>query len=230
MAGPRIAAVIPAFRAGATVGVVVAAIRETLPEAEICVVDDGSGDHTSTAAIRAGAELLSFPTNRGKGAALSAGIANAVATGADVVVTIDADGQHAAADVLRLVEPVVADRADLVIGARSRTGPMPPQRRLSNWLSSALVSRIAGDVVPDSQSGFRAFGRRVAQQVQPDELHYDYELAFLLGALEAGFRVTSVPVATIYGGATSYFRTFADTWRIARVFARHGGGILRGRR
>jgi glycosyltransferase involved in cell wall biosynthesis len=201
-----------------------------LPDAEVCVVNDGSRDNTTTAAIRAGAELLSFPTNRGKGAALSAGVGRAVETGADVIVTIDADGQHPAADIPRLIEPVLAGQADLVLGARSRTGAMPPQRRLSNWLSSALVSRIAGNGIPDSQSGFRAFARRVAQHVQPDELHYDYELAFLLGALQAGFGVTSVPVATIYDGATSYFRTFADTWRIARVFARHGGGILRGRR
>jgi glycosyltransferase involved in cell wall biosynthesis len=208
----------------------VTAIRETLPDADISVVNDGSGDNTATAAIRAGAELLSFPTNRGKGAALSAGVGRAIETGADVIVTIDADGQHPAADIPRLMEPVLAGQADFVIGARSRTGAMPPQRRLSNWLSSALVTRIAGNVIPDSQSGFRAFARRVAQHVQPDELHYDYELAFLLGALQAGFRVTSVPVATIYDGATSYFRTFADTWRIARVFARHGGGILRGRR
>ena len=230
MTASRIAVVIPAFRAGATVGAVVTAIRHTVPDAAVCVVNDGSTDETATATIRAGAELLSFPTNRGKGAALAAGVTRAVESGVDVIVTMDADGQHPAADIPRLVEPVLAGQADLVLGARARTEAMPPQRRLSNWLSSALVSRIAGNVVPDSQSGFRAFARRVAQQVQPDELHYDYELAFLLGALQGGFRVSSVPVDTIYDGATSYFRTFADTWRIARVFARHGGGILRGRR
>jgi hypothetical protein len=107
---------------------------------------------------------------------------------------------------------------------------MPPGRRFNNWLSAALVSRVAGYRVPDAQTGFRAFTRSVALRVQPPQRHYDYELAFLLGALAAGFRVGSVPVATIYDGAPSHFRAVTDTWRLARVFARHGGRILRGGR
>jgi hypothetical protein len=131
---------------------------------------------------------------------------------------------------MRLARPIAANEADLVLGARSRSGPMPGQRRLSNWLSSTLVSRVAGYHVPDAQTGFRAFTRRVAQAIRPDERRYDYELAFLLGAFGAGFRVRSVPVATIYDGAGSHFRAVADTWRVARVFARYSGAILRGKR
>ena len=88
--------------------------------------------------------------------------------------------------------------------------------------------RIAGVAVPDAQTGFRAFTRAVAECVRPGEPRYDYELAFLLGALGAGFRVASVTIPTVYAGGRSHFRAFGDTWRVARVFARHGVRILRG--
>jgi hypothetical protein len=68
----------------------------------------------------------------------------------------------------------------------------------------------------------------VADRVRPVETGYDYELAFLLGALAAGFRVASVEVPTIYEGRPSHFRTLSDTWRMARVFGRYSAHILRG--
>ena len=228
--GGRLVVVIPAYRAGATIADVIAATRRAVPAAAICVVDDGSDDGTVAVATSAGAVVVTLPRNRGKGAALAAGLSRALSGPADVIVTLDADGQHDPREIPRLAGPVLAGQADLVLGARERTGGMPAGRRFNNWLSAALVSRLAGQVVPDAQTGFRAFARRVAAQVRPDELRYDYELAFLLGALEAGFRVTSIPVATIYRGAKSHFRALEDTWRMARVFARYGGSILRGTR
>lgn len=105
---------------------------------------------------------------------------------------------------------------------------MPAGRRFNNWLSSMLATRVARNPIPDAQTGFRAFGRAVAEVVRPRETRYDYELAFLLGALAAGYRVRSVPVPTVYDGAASYFRPLADTWRLARVFARYGGTMLTG--
>jgi glycosyltransferase involved in cell wall biosynthesis len=229
-AGAALGVVIPAYRAAGTVGAVVADVAEAAPDARIYVIDDGSADATADAAARAGADVVALPAHQGKGAALAAGIARAVRDGAAVIATLDADGQHAAGELPRLVAPVVAGTADLALGARARTAAMPIGRRFNNWLSAALVSRVAGYPVADAQTGFRAFARRVAVRVQPTQRHYDYELAFLLGALAAGFRVDSVPVATIYDGAPSHFRAVTDTWRLARVFARHGGRILRGGR
>jgi hypothetical protein len=106
---------------------------------------------------------------------------------------------------------------------------MPAGRRVTNWVSAALASRVGGTAIPDAQTGFRAFTRRVAQAVQPTERRYDYEAAFLLGALAAGFRIGSVPIPTIYAGGRSHFRAWADGWRVARVFARYGRGMLAGR-
>ena len=229
MAAPAdrpLAVVIPAFQAAATLGAVIAGARRAAPRARIVVVDDGSTD--GTAAAGEGITLRRLPRNRGKGAALAAGVADALAAGAEWVVTLDADGQHPVSEIPRLVVPLAAGTADLVLGARRRAGAMPLSRRATNWLSSVLASRVAGAPVPDAQTGFRAFHRGVAERVRPAETRYEYELAFLLGALAAGFRITSVEVPTIYEGRPSHFRPLADTWRMARVFGRYGGRILRG--
>lgn len=231
MAGPAerpLTVVIPAFQAAATLRAVIADARRAVPDARIVVVDDGSTDGTAAAVAGEGVALRRFAENRGKGAALAAGIGDALAAGAVWIVTLDADGQHRAADIPRLLTPLAAGTADLVLGARRRGGAMPLSRRASNWLSSLLASRIAGAQVPDAQTGFRAFHREVAERVRPAESRYDYELAFLLGALAAGFRTAAVEVPTVYEGQPSHFRALGDTWRMARVFGRHGGRIVRG--
>jgi hypothetical protein len=229
MAGPPdrpLAVVIPAYQAAASIARVIADARRAAPAARCIVVDDGSADDTARAA--AGATVLRFARNRGKGAALAAGVAEALRGGAAWIVTLDADGQHPPAAMARLLGPLRAGSADLVLGARRRTAAMPLSRRATNWLSSLLASRVAGHPVPDAQTGFRAFTREVVGQIRPAETRYDYELAFLLEALAAGYRIASVDVPTVYDGTPSHFRPLRDTWRVARVFARHGGRILRG--
>lgn len=215
----RVAIVIPAFQAAATIREIVARTHTAAPTADIIVVDDGSTDGTGEAGRGTGATLLTQPRNCGKGAALRAGIRAATARGVDVVVSIDADGQHPPEDIPRLVQPIEEGRADLVLGARKRDHVMPISRRLTNWLSATLASRIGGQPVSDAQTGFRAFTRAVAERVQPAGDRYEYEANFLLDALRAGFRVVSVDVATIYG-VPSHFRPWGDTWRMARVFVR----------
>jgi len=221
----RVAVVIPAYQAAATVAAVVTNARAVAP---VYLVDDGSTDGTGDLGRGTGATLLTHATNRGKGAALATGVAAALAGGADVIVTLDADGQHPPAEIPRLLAPIVAGRADLVLGARQRNGAMPLARRFTNWLSARLATRIAGQGVSDAQTGFRAFTRAVAERVQPAGDRYDYETAFLLGACAAGYRVTCVAVPTIYAGAESHFRPWIDTWRVARVFARYARRIVAG--
>ena len=218
---------IPAYEAAATIRDVVDRTRAAVPAATVIVVDDGSMDGTGEGGRERGAIVLTHPRNRGKGAALRSGIQLACETGADVIVTLDADGQHAPADIPRLIAPIRDKQADLVLGARARTGTMPVSRRLTNWLSATLASRIGGQAVSDAQTGFRAFTREVAERVRPSGNRYEFEANFLLDALRAGFRVTSVEVPTIYG-PRSHFRSWSDTWRMARAFARHAGRIVLG--
>ncbi len=225
-----VAVVIPAYQAAATIAEVVSRTSRAVPGATVYVVDDGSTDDTSGAGRGRGATVLVHPRNRGKGAALATGIAAALAGGADVIITLDADGQHPPEEIPGLAAPVLAGEADLALGARARTGAMPWGRRCTNWLSAALASRIGGVAVPDAQSGFRALSRRAAQAVRPGEQGYDFETAFLLAALGQGLRVRFVPVSTVYDGRPSHFRPWADTWRQARIFTRYGRAIIFGAR
>lgn len=230
----RVAIVIPAYQAAATIGEVVQRSRLAQPAAAIVVVDDGSTDGSGAAARAAAAiRLETHPRNRGKGAALATGIAAALDEGADVVATLDADGQHPPESLPDVLGPVLAGAADICVGARRRSAPMPLARRFSNWLSVRLVMRAgAGAARPDIrdvQSGFRAFTAAVGRQIRPAERGYDFETAFLFEALARGFRVTSVPIPTLYPKrGTSHFRAVADTWRVARVFTRHARRILAG--
>jgi len=219
-----IAVIIPAYQAAATIRDVVARTRAAIPAAEILVVDDGSTDGTHAAASGV---AITHDRNLGKGAALRDGIREATARGAAVVVTIDADGQHPPEAIPRLLRPIQEGRADLVLGARKRDRAMPVSRRITNWLSATLASRIGGQPVSDAQTGFRAFTRAVAERVAPAGDRYEYEANFLLDALRAGFRVNSIEVPTIYG-APSHFRAWGDTWRMLHAFARHAGRIVLG--
>ena len=216
----RVAVVIPAFQAAATIGAVATGVRTVLPDATLIVVDDGSTDGTGEAARGQGAIVLTHPRNRGKGVALRSGITRACTDGATAIVTLDADGQHPASEIPRLLEPIHEHAADLVLGARARNGTMPLPRRFTNWISASLATRIGGQHVIDAQTGFRAFTRALAERIRPAGDRYEFEANFLLDALRAGYRVSSVVVPTIYG-TPSHFRQVGDTWRMARAFARH---------
>lgn len=227
--GEAPAVVIPAYAASATLPGVLARLRAAVPEALAIVVDDGSPDGTAAAAERCGAVVVRQAANLGKGRALAAGLEAALARRAVLVVTMDADGQHPPESVPALLAPLREGRADLVVGSRRREGSaMPWPRRLTNWLSTSLVARATGPAVTDSQSGFRAFTRAVAEAVRPRGARYDFETEFLFLAAEAGFRIAAVPVPTVYAGARSHFRHGGDTLRLSTVFLRHWRPILRG--
>lgn len=196
---------IPSYNAGASVGGVV---RETAALGrgwEILVVDDGSTDCTAAAAREAGALVVSHSRNLGKGAALRTGFEHLLAGNLEAVVTLDADGQHAPAEIGALVERWLETGADVVIGTRRRDPSMMPRLRiLSNWLSSHLVSLAAGALVRDSQSGFRLISRRVVNDVRTTTSGYGAESEILIKAARRGFRIEAAPVSTIYGNERSY--------------------------
>ncbi len=228
----EVAVVIPAFRAARTIGGVLERIRKPLPDATLLVVDDGSDDDTAGRALAAGAAVASHETNRGKGRALATGITAALALeGMRWLVTLDADGQHPPEAIPALLAVLRGGSADLVVGARRRDpAVMPLTRRCSNWLSSTLISRATGLRVPDSQSGFRAMSRRVAERVQPAGVRYEFETEFLFDAVGRGFRVGWVDIPTVYEGEASHFRYISDTLALTRVFLRHWRSILKGPR
>jgi glycosyltransferase involved in cell wall biosynthesis len=225
--GPRIACIVPALDAAPTVAGVVSGVRAALHDAFVVVIDDGSSDGTYSAARSVADETVRFSRNRGKGAALRTGFEIAVARDAEIVVTIDADGQHDPRYAPALVEALVD--ADLAIGARDRrSGHMPAGRRLTNRLAAAAVSRCIGRGVDDAQSGFRAVRSDVLAHVRPRGDRYEFETEFLILAGRLGARITFVPIPTIYTTrVASQFRPVHDSVRIVSTLWRFGIGAHR---
>jgi glycosyltransferase involved in cell wall biosynthesis len=169
-------------------------------------------------------EVISFARTRGKGAALRAGFAAALSTDCDVVLSLDADGQH---DPLYAPALVAAlEGADVVIGSRDvGASAMPIHRRMTNALSNVAVAACSGVRLPDTQSGYRAARAAVVREVLPTGDRYEFEIEFLLLAARRGFRFATVSVPSIYPqGGTSHFRLGRDAARIVCTFWRHRGG------
>ena len=222
MTPARVACVIPALDAASTLPAVIAGVRAAVPGALLIGVDDGSRDATREMLGRGCDRVIAFDRNRGKGSALRAGFALALEIRYEAVLTVDADGQHDPRCSGALLAAL--DRADVVIGARQRTGSrMPIHRRVSNAVSSAAISWAAGCRIPDSQSGFRAIRADVLNQVKPMGERYEFETELVILAARAGFRLAAVPIPTIYGGV-SHFRPVRDSRLVLRSIWRHRRG------
>jgi glycosyltransferase involved in cell wall biosynthesis len=162
--GPSYLAVVPAYNEAATVGSVVRAIDEHVPEFDVLVVDDGSTDDTRRIAEDAGARVLHHPFNLGIGGAVQSGFFYALEHGYDYMVQVDGDGQHDPKEIGRLLDAMQEDyTVDMVCGSRflseDETYPAPVSRRTGIHLFAFIVSRLVGQRVSDPTSGFRLFAR-----------------------------------------------------------------------
>ena len=217
----RVAATIPAYQAGASVGDVVRATLEQLPT--VLVVDDGSDDNTGERAREAGARVLRVEENQGKGHALRLAFEEFFSQGYEAVISLDADGQHRADQIPLLLETWQRTGADLVLGTRDHLyAGMSPLRRFSNTVSSRLISTVAGRSMQDIQTGFRLYTRRLIQAVGFPEARFQAESAVVVRTLRRGFELATVPIdlAEIDGRSTSHYRPLVDSLRIAGAVAR----------
>ncbi len=216
----RFVVAIPALDAAESIAAVV---RRTLAMgAEIVVIDDGSRDGTGDVARACGVTVLTHPVNLGKGRALKTAFDHLFARGCDAVVTIDADGQHPPEELPKLLAPW-RKGADLVLGTRDHLyAAMGRVRRASNGTSSWLISHVAGAELPDCQTGYRVYARRLIEMIGFPEPRFEAESAVLVRAVRAGFRVVGVPVRLdkADGRATSHYRPIVDSLRIAGAVAR----------
>ena len=193
-----IAVVIPAKDEEATIGELLDGIsRVGVPNHDLSpiVVDDGSTDTTAAIARGRGAAVVIHPENRGLGAAVRTGLRAAVETGAAAVAYLDADLEYSPADLPKLLEPILAGRADYVLGSRFLGGVrgMRLHRRAGNHAFTALLSALTGEKMTDGQTGMRAFSREAAERA---EIVHDYNYAqvLTLDLLRKGFRLEEVPI------------------------------------
>lgn len=213
---------IPAYQPDARLPRLILELHRADPSSKIVVVDDGSGQKFSDifeASATAGAHVISYENNRGKGYALREGftwIRDVAGDSQECVVTADADGQHTLNDIFR-VGRMCTDTGKSVLGVREFVGHVPARSRIGNTATSALFWLATGWKLKDTQTGLRAFPVALLPElleVQGDR--YEYELRVLLHLAKFRHPVTQIPIETIYeaGNPTSHFRPLQDSARI----------------
>jgi glycosyltransferase involved in cell wall biosynthesis len=210
---------IPCFDEEQTLPVTLADLPRAIPgidEVEWLVIDDGSTDRTVEVARAGGVDhVVRLTNNRGLAAAFQAGLDACLKLGADVIVNTDADNQYNGGDIPRLVEPILAGHADMVIGDRETDQVehfSPVKKRLQRW-GSAVVRRASGTGVPDSTSGFRAYNREAALQMQVVS-KFTYTLETIIQAGKMLVAIDHVPIRT--NPKTRDSRLFPSTWAYVR--------------
>ena len=198
----RIVAVVPAFNEARHIGDVV---RDALKHVEMVIaVDDGSTDATAERARHAGAFVVSHAMNSGPGAATTTGMHAARLLHADIVVTLDADGQHNAEEIPKLLAPVLRSDADIVIGTRFR-GPrntIPFLRRLFNGIGNIFTYITTGKYVSDSQSGFKVFGPAAIATLDLHLSGFEFCTEIIREAAQKKWRVVEIPIRVTYSEYT----------------------------
>jgi glycosyltransferase involved in cell wall biosynthesis len=195
---PLIVAAIPCFNEERFIGSVVLRVMKYVDK--VVVVDDGSTDASVEIARGAGAIVCSHDCNKGYGAAIRTALNEGKEVGADVLVIIDADGQHDARDIPRLAKPVLDGEADVVIGSRfmGEASSAPLYRRLGQRMLNTATSMGSGRKVSDSQSGFRAYSRKALDvlNLTEDGMSVTSEMQFAIAS--KGLKVTEVAVQVSY--------------------------------
>ena len=196
-----VAVVLPAFNEAKAIGKVLAGIPASigLMSVSAVVVDDGSTDHTAEIARRHGAKVIRHLTNLGAGAATVTGMQAAKVLDADVIVTIDADGQHNPADIQLLVECLLDGPYDVVIGSRLLDpAGMPASRFAANLLLNAVTYLVHGKIVSDSQSGFKAYSRGAIEAMALSSSGYEICSEIIGEIYRKNLRYKSVPIKAVY--------------------------------
>ncbi len=237
---------IPCYNEADTLPVTLAGLPREIPgidRIEILIVDDGSTDGTAQVARAAGAHyIVRFLRNLGLAAAFSAGLQECLRQGADIIVNTDADNQYAAKDIPRLIEPLLAGRADIVVGDR-QVGSLPqfsPLKRRLQVLGSWVVAQASGLAITDATSGFRAMTRDAALRTFVLS-GYSYTVETLIQAGASRMTVEYVPISVnpqtrpsrLMRSIPQYIRKSTSTivraytmYRPLRVFLAMGGALI----
>ncbi len=224
--GLRLLVCIPALDEERTVADVVRGVPRTIPgiaTVDVLVIDDGSSDATGVRAAEAGARVLRHPATRGVGAAFHTALSEGIAAGADLVVSIDADGQLDPADIPALVAPVAEGRADFSSASRfadpALAPEMPAIKRLGNRALARLISHLAGQTFHDVSCGLRCYGRRAL-----DQLHlfgrFTYTQEVFLNLAFKQLRIVEVPLRVRGVREHGESRVAGNLWRYAARAAR----------
>lgn len=211
---------VPAFNEERTIARVVLEAQEHADMIVVC--DDGSSDMTCQIAERLGAEVVRHDRNLGYGAAIQSLFKRARELNADVLVTLDGDGQHNPSEIPSLLKPIVDGVADVVVGSRfvdkRSMSTMPAYRRVGITFLSKLLGAVSKNGVKDAQSGFRAYNRRSIETLSMLENGMGASVEILMNAIGQGLRIQEIPATCTYSKRESENSTHNPV--------RHGASVV----
>jgi glycosyltransferase involved in cell wall biosynthesis len=226
-------AIVPALNEEATVPRVIDELRAFDPGLDVVVVDDGSTDRTAAVAAANGARVLRLPFNLGIGGAVQTGFRYAFEHGYDLAVRVDGDGQHDPAELARVLEPVLRGDADIAVGSRFAAAAADGyrssrSRRVGIRLLAGVVSRIVGQRVTDTTSGFQALNRRGIALFARDYPHDYPEVEATVMVFRHRLRLVEVPVAMRErGGGRSSITALRSIYYMVKVLLAIFVGLFR---
>jgi glycosyltransferase involved in cell wall biosynthesis len=194
---PFIIACIPAYNEEKTIAKVIIQAQKHVDKVIVC--DDGSSDFTYEIAKRLGAEVIRHARRLGKGFALKDLFKKALELKADIAITLDADGQHDANEIPKLIKPILDGEAELIIGTRIiEPFKAPFYRRFGRKVLDKLTGYASLKSLKDTQSGFRAYSRKALELIKISESGFGVDSEILIKAKELKFRISEVPIKNIY--------------------------------
>ena len=195
---------IPAFNEEKNIAVLITQLKKIADKIIVC--NDGSTDLTSKIAEELGATVINHEKNLGYGAAIRSIFLKSKDLDGDILVTFDADGQHRIEDINRVINPIINGESDLVIGSRfldESAKEVPRYRKAGIKLITKITNATIKKQLTDSQSGFRAYSKKVLNELNPSELGMGISTEILIKASAKNFRISEVPIKIIYNGDTS---------------------------
>ncbi|WKT58324.1 glycosyltransferase family 2 protein [Candidatus Nitrosotenuis chungbukensis] len=195
---------LPAYNEEKNIASIITQLKEV--STQIIVCNDGSSDQTGAIAEAMGVIVVNHAKNIGYGAAIKSLFTKFMDLDADILVTFDADGQHRIEDIKIVTEPLIKDEADVVIGSRfldADDQDMPAYRKIGIKTITNLTNVSTDIKLTDSQSGFRAYARKVLSDIMPSEHGMGVSTEILIKASKKGFRIKEVPIKILYQGDTS---------------------------
>jgi glycosyltransferase involved in cell wall biosynthesis len=195
---------IPAFNEEKNIAVLIIQLKKIADKIIVC--NDGSTDLTSEIAEELGATMINHKKNLGYGAAIRSIFLKSKDLDGDILVTFDADGQHRIEDVNRVINPIINGESDLVIGSRfldESAKEVPRYRKAGIKLITKITNATIKKQLTDSQSGFRAYSKKVLNELNPSELGMGISTEILIKASAKNFRISEVPIKIVYDGDTS---------------------------
>jgi glycosyltransferase involved in cell wall biosynthesis len=194
---------IPAYNEEKNIAKIIVQLKKVADQIIVC--DDGSTDSTSIIAESLGAIIIKHPKNLGYGSAIRSIFLKSREINSEVLVTIDADGQHKIEDVKKVIKPIVDGQADVSIGSRflDKHDNAPKYRKLGINIITKVTNSSLSEKITDAQSGFRAYNNKVLQTLTPSDSGMGISTEILIKSSNLGFKIAEVPTEIQYEGDTS---------------------------